>query len=246
MKSKKLLLTIIILFSAIIIGIIFVIPKRKDLSIKVGDSIADIEIESTNGKHQKIKNCMPDKYVILYISSGCHPCMDELPSIQLLCETLNDSECPLITIWRKSIPKNITDNESYNFRLKNCELASYTPCFYYIENNQVVFETQDLEKIIRKMISSTNSNDIQKSFIDYYVKKNNISKDNVYFEFLSDGDDEKFSNLPDDAEIISISNENIINTIYDPHYSISYLFGITKYPSCVKCDTKTLEYEVLE
>lgn len=245
MKSKKLLVLIPIAIIIIICSIIF-IPKRKELSIKVGDSIGELKIENKNGETTKIKSCMPDKYVILYISSGCHPCIDELPSLQLLCETLSDSKCPVITIWRKSIPEKLANDRTYNFRLKNSEMASYTPCFFYVENNQVVFETQDLEKIVRKIVSSTNQNEIQKSFIDYCIKKNNVKKDTVYFLFVSDDADEKISNLPDDAEIITVSNENMINTIYDPHYTISYLFGITKYPSCVKCDTTTLEYEVLE
>lgn len=244
MHKKKLLL--IILIPIFIIGLFIFFPKRENLSIRVGDSIGNIVVENIDGKHKKIESCMPEKYVIAYISSGCHPCIDELPSIELLCKVSQNTKQPFVIVWRSSIPNNICNNEIYNYTLKNSEFGSFTPCFYLVEKNNIIFETQNLDKIIKKMVSSANSDELQKSFINYYVKKNNIEKDNVYFIFTSHDVEEQIVDIPDDAEVITISDEKAIDTIYDPCLALSYMFGITKYPSLVKCDTKTFEYEVLD
>ncbi len=248
MKGKKKCFLIIILVAIIFSSIFHALNRRTVLSIKVGDSLEDVELIDINGQKTSINDIQNKKVIVFYLARGCHPCIQEYPSIILLCEALENTDWNPIIVWRKSIPTELVEEKDkrFHFSLVSAEFSDYSPCFYFIEDNSVTFQTQSLEKVIKKALMETSQDEVRKNVLLHYVNERKVKDTLFWFLFLSDNYEMSSSKIPEDGETIYFSDIAMSNSIYDPERVISQIFSITQYPTILKCNTETLEYEISE
>ena len=224
--------------SAIVICItIYFVRKGADSDLYVGETIESVEVFNANGRKSGLDKIVTDTTVVFYIDKKCHPCMDKLPSIDTLCEALRGTNLDAIVVWRKEIPSEFIneDNEAYYYRTGRKGIASFTPCFFVIEQGKVVFKTDSFEKLIKKSVSMGDSESIKRNILDNIMQKSRAEGKEVYLAFCDDQTDVSIiGNDYSNAITITISNYDSDASVYDPAGVLSFLFEIEEYPTVVK------------
>lgn len=234
-SSYRRIIVVSVIGIALAFAIFFLIKSifttKETCVVRTGDEIGELVLIDSTGEEHLANDVFKRSSFVFYISDHCSPCIDKLPSIQIMCSLYdNVDEYDCIIIWRDKIPERFC-NDSYNcYSIKNKEISSTTPMFYVIESSKISFATQDFNKFVKKTFITTKGNDLQQLFYKTYNPDGN-----VLFVFLSD-DDTVSSSFSTDENVIyivsddlSIDNNN--NYIYDPQGYLSQLFDVKSFPS---------------
>lgn len=217
--------------------------ERKNLQIMTGDYVGELVLVNSDDNESLLKEMPLKNVIVFYISDRCHPCIDKLPSINLFCKTIDSDDFSSIIVWRETIPEKLVNKSKmdYNYSLKHVELSNFTPDFYLIEDNKVLFETQDFEKLLKKVLMNFEKKDLQEKILASYVNEYNFKNESINVLFLGDS---KFENIDNDSYDLVISSNNLQEyDIYDPENVLSTIFDIDSFPVCLTYNTETLEYE---
>jgi len=235
---RKLIVAGVMIASVIVICIIvYFVRKRADSDLYVGEIIESVEVFDANGRKSGLDKIVTDTTVVFYIDKKCHPCMDKLPSIDALCEALRGTNLEAIVVWRKEIPSEFIneDTETYYYRTGRKGIASFTPCFFVIDQGKVVFRTDSFEKMVKKSISLGDINHIKRNILDNIARDNQSEGKAVYLAFCDDQTD--ISSVCNDYPggiVVTISNDDAEASLYDPEGLLPYLFGIKEFPTVVR------------
>lgn len=239
----------------VIVGIVIVILLSRhtsSLNVKYGDSTMGWTLININNKTQITSGEAFSGYnIVFYLSESCHPCIEELPSINIINTALNGATIESYIIWRKSVPTNINEDVSLNnFSLKGTELCDTNPVFYIIEDNIVAFMTQDLDTFIQRIKRDCGTEYVQQSILKEYSERINSESDYFYLVFLDENDESYIDQLNDRIKtneyfLITDSFNEDSRYLYDPRSLIINLFDITEYPTALKVDKQTFEWEIL-
>lgn len=251
-RNNVLFFILIVIIIGIVITIILLSGHTSSLNVKYGDSTTGWTLSNSNNKTQITSDEAFSGYnIIFYLSESCHPCIEELPSINIINTALNDASIESYIIWRKSVPTNINEDVSLNnFSLKGTELCDTNPVFYIIEDNIVVFMTQDLDTLIQRIKRDCGTEYVQRSILNKYSERINSESNYFYLIFLDENDESYIDQLDDRIKLneyflVTNSYSKDSRYMYDPKSLIIKLFDITEYPTALKVDKKTFEWEIL-
>lgn len=231
------------IFAIIVLGIY--INGRSSQDLYVGESVNAIVILGNNGERMTFEDIDSDRVVVFYVDKKCSPCVNEIPSINLLCKSLEKSDFKPMVLWRKDYPSEyvIKSNEMFSYRTVSSELSSFTPCFFVIEDGKVVFKTEKINKIVEKLLYSGDKEQFRENALENISEEFNMENKEYYLAFCDDETDvSTIESVYRDKFLITVSNCNEDAMVFDPENVLAKFLDITDYPTVVSISK---EYEVL-
>lgn len=229
----------------VICGFLFFVNGRSSQDLYVGESVEAIKFLDCSGEKLSFKDIDSDRIVIFYIDKKCSPCVNEIPSINLLCKSLEKSDFKPMVLWRGDYPDEFAkeNNERFFYRIAGRELSSFTPCFFVFEEGKVAFKTDKLGKLLEKLLHSGDKELFRKSVLVNISEEFALEDKEYYLAFCDDETDvSSIEDIYGDKSLIAVSNYSEEAMIYDPENVLAELFDITEYPTVVSVSK---EYEVL-
>lgn len=246
-KTKQLVLIGICVIIILIASVLIIsLNKTKTIYLTFGDDTHNWRLFNRNTNIEISSNKAFEGYnIVFYLSSDCKSCIQKLPSIEIVNSILCDDAVESYVIWRKSVPSNlIKTTQQNNYSLHGIELMDTFPYYYIIEDNNVTFMTHDINSFIKKTLKDVGEENVQYSIINWLRKNFNIKSDCLRLIFVDDVMDINEINSSD--IILAISYDNNERCIYDPEGLVASVFGITKYPSILSIDSRTMKIEGLD
>ena len=253
MNKKKLvvgtLLSIVIIFTSVIIYYINNKPERVDMSngqLKYGmqfpfDDLYDPVTDELYIEQQKNK-------LIFLVSSECKGCMSDLNILKMLNYIYSDDNLEVLLVWSEIfnndfIEKHELDSiRNYSY-IGDETIASQTPFFFLVDNNnKILFCDSQIDLLVEKLQDMTaNTKDVISKANEYLLSNYGNDKDPlfVYFTMEGCGDCEFADQLIVEKELNNIYN---IQRIYsyrtqnpdlevDKYKILMKIYKITWYPS---------------
>lgn len=226
-------------------GFLIFINGRSSQDLYVGESVEAIKFFDCSGEKLSFGDIDSDRIVIFYVDKRCSPCVNDIPSINLICKSLETTDYKPMILWRKDYPGEFVkeNNERFFYRTAGRELSSFTPCFFVLEEGKVIFKTDKLGKLVDKLLYVGGKEQLRKNVLVNFSEEFTLENKEFYLAFCDDETDvHSIEDICRDKALIIISNYSDEAMVFDSENVLAELFDITEYPTVISISK---EYEVL-
>ena len=147
--------------------------EEKGLYIKYGERFP-IETFNALGEKKNQKHGNTPLYKIwLYIDPNCESCIEKFPVVERLTEIMQGENIEIDILWRQEPKKTLVDtldiSKDKQYRTGSIKVLNEYPTYFITdEENSVQMISDDIDKIVKKMLSL---DEIEKNAI---IKETNI------------------------------------------------------------------------
>lgn len=191
--------------------------EEKGLYIKYGERFP-IETFNALGEKKNQKHGNTPLYKIwLYIDPNCESCIEKFPVVERLTEIMQGENIEIDILWRQEPKKTLVDtldiSKDKQYRTGSIKVLNEYPTYFITdEENSVQMISDDIDKIVKKMLS-----------LDEIEKNAIIKETNIYLKKLIGQNDKQKQKLvyfamdacPDCQNVEKLLNDNSIASKYD-------------------------------
>ena len=164
-----------------------------------------------------IKYNTPLYKIWLYIDPNCESCIEKFPVVERLTEIMQGENIEIDILWRQEPKKTLVDtldiSKDKQYRTGSIKVLNEYPTYFITdEENSVQMISDDIDKIVKKMLS-----------LDEIEKNAIIKETNIYLKKLIGQNDKQKQKLvyfamdgcPDCQNVEKLLNDNSIASKYD-------------------------------